>query len=129
MKNRFWLFKRGSTYYVQDTFTGKQESLRTKDKREAERLRQAKNEAITNPMLGLALGRAYLAAQDPKIAQRKWLDVMAEMTSHGCEATKVRCQRAMRSRSLASIREKILIETTSDDLITLLRQGDVSTNH
>jgi len=27
MKNRFWMFKRGATYYVEDTVTGKQISL------------------------------------------------------------------------------------------------------
>lgn len=38
MKERFWLFKRGATYYWQDSQTGEQRSLGTKDKKEAFRL-------------------------------------------------------------------------------------------
>lgn len=129
MKSRFWLFKRRNTYYVQDVLSGKQESLHTKDKREAERLRQAKNDVVKNPMLGLALGRAYLSAHDPKIVERTWSDVMAEIMTHGCEATRNRCERAMRSKALSAIRRRVLIETTSQDLLLLLRQANVSTNH
>ena len=46
MKNRFWLFKRGNTYHVEDSLTRKQESLHTADRREAERLRSAKDDAV-----------------------------------------------------------------------------------
>ena len=31
MKNKYTLFKRGSVYYIQDSQTGKQTSLRTKN--------------------------------------------------------------------------------------------------
>jgi len=42
-----------------------QESLRTRDPREAERLIHAKNEAQAQPGLALHIARAYLAAADP----------------------------------------------------------------
>ena len=35
MKSRFILFKRSGVYYAEDTTTGKQSSLRTKDEAEA----------------------------------------------------------------------------------------------
>jgi hypothetical protein len=129
MRNRFWLFKHGNTYYVEDSLTGKQESLHTADKREAERLRSAKNAAAQNPMFSLALGRAYLSAHAPKLAHRQWLEVMDELASHGCGASQERCQRAMRSRPFALIRHKRLTETTADDFRAVLTVGTVSTNN
>ena len=41
MKQRFWLFKRGSVFYLQDSETGKKDSLGTRDLKQAERLRTA----------------------------------------------------------------------------------------
>jgi hypothetical protein len=49
MKQRFWLFKRGSVFYLQDSKTGKKDSLGTRDPKQAERLRAAKNEAAESP--------------------------------------------------------------------------------
>ena len=104
MKNRFWLFKRGRTYYVEDSTTHKQESLHTTDRRTAERSRDAKNEAVTMPMLSLVVGRAYLATHDPKMVKRTWAEVMDELSSHGCQASQTRCQRALRSKDFDLIR-------------------------
>jgi hypothetical protein len=129
MKNRFWLFKRGNTYYVEDSLTRKQESLHTAYRREAERLRSAKNDATQNPMFSLALGRAYLAVHDPKLAHRQWSEVMDELVSHGCTASQERCRRAMRSRPFELIRHKRLTETTADDFRAVLKVGTVSTNN
>jgi DNA repair protein RadC len=39
------MFLRGTVYWIQDNESGKQETLRTKDRIEAERLFNAKNEA------------------------------------------------------------------------------------
>ncbi|MCZ7640443.1 MAG: hypothetical protein M5U12_32935 [Verrucomicrobia bacterium] len=45
MKHRYRLFRRGwGTYYCEDRQTGKQETLRTRDKAEAYRLVAARNE-------------------------------------------------------------------------------------
>ena len=83
MKHRYWLFQRKGVFYVEDSLTGKQESLGTRVKREAERLRDIKNEAVQRPFMGLAIGRAYLAAQDPRIVQRTWQVVMDEFSRTG----------------------------------------------
>jgi len=67
MKSRFTLFRRGPAFYCQDTTTGKQASLRTKDEEEARALLHAKNEAYRQPMLNLQIARTYLSASDPQI--------------------------------------------------------------
>jgi hypothetical protein len=66
MKQRFYLFKRGAVYYIQDRLTGRQQSLQTRNRAGAERLWHARNEAASSPLLNLALasvrmGRAYNA--------------------------------------------------------------------
>ncbi len=129
MKSRFWMFKRGPVYYVQDALTGKQESLRTGDRKEAERLRLAKNEATQNRTLGLALARAYLSTHDPKIGKRVWDEVMNELSSHGRETSQIRCRREMRSKPFDFLRRRPLVETTGEDFLTVIRSGTVSTNH
>src|SRR5271154_6699521 len=62
MKTKYTLFRRGGMFYVQDSATGKQTSLRTKDETEAKSLLNARNEAQRQPVLNLHLARAYLAA-------------------------------------------------------------------
>jgi integrase len=129
MKNRYWLFKRGTVYYLQDALSGKQESLGTRDPHEAERLRQAKNEATQNRTLSLALARAYLSAHDPQMGKRIWEDVMKELSTHGREPSQIRCRREIRSQPFNLIRQKPLVETNGGDLLAVLRMGTVSTNH
>jgi len=130
VKSRYRMFKRqGGVFYWQDNETRQQGSLGTKDKRVAMKLLHAKNEAHEQPILNLALARAYATAHDPKMASRTWRDVMAEMALHGRASTQQRCTRAMNSKSLDLIRDKTLLATTSDDLLTVIRAGRNSTNH
>jgi hypothetical protein len=49
--------------YTHDNKTGKQESLGTADRTEAERLLNAKNEAQRNPTINLHIARGYLWLQ------------------------------------------------------------------
>jgi hypothetical protein len=67
MKTRFNLFRRAGVFYTEDTATGKQTSLRTRDETEAKSLLNARNEAQRQPVLNLHLARAYLTASDPRI--------------------------------------------------------------
>jgi hypothetical protein len=69
MKQRYRMFPRGSVFYAEDTTTGKQESLKTKDRTEARRLLAAKNEAHVQPALNLHIARAYLSATVRKCAR------------------------------------------------------------
>ena len=62
MKTKFTMFRRGAMFYMQDSATGKQTSLRTKDEAEASSLLNARNAAQQQPTLNLHLARAYLTA-------------------------------------------------------------------
>jgi hypothetical protein len=72
------------------------------------------NEAHRQPTLTLAVGRAYLAAHDPKMIKRSWQAVMDEMATHGISTTQERCARALRSKAYNAIRHKPLVETTGE---------------
>ena len=66
MKSRYRLFRRGwGVYYCEDTHTGKQLSLATSHKVEAQRLVHAKNEGEQHPAFSLQLARVYWKAGDP----------------------------------------------------------------
>src|SRR5512137_460583 len=76
MKFKFRLYRRGRTYYVQDNDTGAQESLQTKDKTQATRLLNAKNEASILAGSNLQVARAYMVASDPDMPKRTWKEVI-----------------------------------------------------
>jgi len=63
MKQRYRVFLRPwGTYYFEDLTTGKQETLKTRDKNEAFRLVAAKNENEKAPAFSLHLARVYWKA-------------------------------------------------------------------
>jgi hypothetical protein len=49
MKQRFYLYRRGKTFYLQDSRTGKQQSLETKDRKAALRLLEIKRQTVADP--------------------------------------------------------------------------------
>ena len=83
MKTKYTLFRRGDVFYSQDSATGKQTSLRTKDETEARSLLNARNEAQRQPVLNLHLARAYLTASDPAFVERDWQTVMNQLQARG----------------------------------------------
>jgi integrase len=129
MKPRFILFKRAGVYYSEDTATRKQTSLRTKDEAEALTLLHSKNEAHRQPVLNLHIARTYLTASDPAMGQRTWQSVMEQMQTHGKDATKTRCTRAMQSKAFDGLRRAKLMETTAEDFLAILNGGKVSVAH
>lgn len=121
MQLKYRLFRRrNGVFYRQANDSSKQGTLRTSDRREAERLLNAMNEAHREPTLNLNLARAYLAAHDPKMAKRTWQAVMDEMATHGIPSTQVRCARGFRSKAYDSIRAKSLVQTTGENLLAVL---------
>lgn len=131
MRERYRLFQnnaRGGSYYIQDGVTGKQESLRTKDRTTAKRLWQARNEAQRLPAINLLIARAYVTAADPKMAARTWDEVMGAIASQKQGETQRRWLVATKDEAFALIREKPLLETTSQDLLNVMVAGTVSTN-
>jgi hypothetical protein len=70
MKSRFILFRRAGVFYAEETATGRQTSLRTKDEGEAITLLNTKNEATRQPAMNLQIAQVYLQHTDPTLAQR-----------------------------------------------------------
>src|ERR1039457_2934456 len=128
MKQRFIMFRRAGVFYYEDTATGKQISLRTKDEAEALTLLHSKNESFRQPVLNLHIARTSLAASDPEIARRTWQAPMDEMTRTKTGPTLIRCQRAMKDKAFDLIRDLPILETHSAQLLKVLEAGSVATN-
>lgn len=129
MKATYRLYKRGEYFYAENVKTRKQETLRTGDRQEALRLIAAKNEASNNSELTLALGKTYLSVIDPEMATRKWAKAMDMVIQRGGESTQERARRALMGRVFDSIRDKVIMETTSNDFLAVLSDGKQSTLH
>jgi hypothetical protein len=128
MKNRYRMFQRGSVFYAHDSVTAKQESLRTRDRKEAVRILQAKNETHRQPMLHMQLARAYWLASDCNALVRTWQDVMNSASETKDGETKVRWLRAVKDKSFNLIRDLPLVDTRAERLLSVLSIGTVSTN-
>ena len=131
MRQRYRMFRRGSVFWSHDGETGKQESLGTKDRREAQIILHAKNEPHRNASLNLQIGRAYLAASDPRMMTRTWEDVMQEilaLKARDKAQTLRRWRVAVKDKTLDLIRHLPLLETRSDQFNAVLKGGKVSTN-
>jgi len=129
MKLRYRLFRRSNgMYFCEDRESGTQQSLRTKDKTEAVRLINAKNEAEAGPGFAIQIARAYLAAADPAIAKRTWRSTAAELikTKHGENAH--RWETALKDKAFAEILDLQLIQTRAEHFLAALNTGTVSTN-
>ena len=90
MKTKLTLFRRNGIYYSQDSNTGKQKSLGTRDETTAHKLIEATNEAHRSPILNLQLARAYLSASDPAFLVRTWQTVMDQLKIRGRDSTRER---------------------------------------
>ena len=67
MNEKFRLFRRASgVWYIEDKESREQESLRTRDAKEAKRLFGAKNEAQRQPAINIQIARAYLKRAEPR---------------------------------------------------------------
>lgn len=122
------MFRRGNYFWSHDGETGRQETLRSKDRPTALRLLHARNEAYQQPVLNLQIARAYLAASDPEIVKRTWQTAMNEIvqTKHG--ATRIRWERAVKDKAYDLIRGRPILETRSEHFLAVMKEGTVSTN-
>ncbi|MEI6078409.1 MAG: tyrosine-type recombinase/integrase [Verrucomicrobiota bacterium] len=128
MKNRYILFQRSGVFYTEDTTTGKQASLRTKDKADALRLLNAKNEAGHQSAMNLQIAQVYLQHGDPTLAARTWQHVLDVMISTKTGSNLLRWRGAVKDKALDSLRSRKLIETTAEHFLAVLKIGTVSTN-
>ncbi len=126
MKTKYTLFRRGGVFYMQDSTTGKQTSLRTKDETEARSLLEARNAAQRQPVLNLHLARAYLTASDPAFVERTWQTVMEQLQARGKDSSRERYASVFKSSCFDSLRRKKLLETTADDFFSVFKDGKVS---
>src|SRR5262249_55406267 len=131
MRKKFRLFRRGNVFYCHDDETGKQESLKTGDRCEAQRLLSVKNQPHEQAFVNLQIARPYLSAADPAIGERTWQDVMDEMLTRlkaKRAPTLERFKAAITDKAFDEIREMKVLETKSQHLEGVLRRGTVSTN-
>ena len=129
MKERYWLFKRGKTFYAQDSATGEQKSLGTKDRAEADRLLELKRQSAGNPAFRHLMLKACLAPEDGMLVKRTWQAVMDQMLTQGKDSTRARCLRAVRNDYFDRIRKLKIIETTATDFLAVLNSCPCSVNH
>ncbi len=129
MKQRYRVFLRPwGTYYFEDLVTGKQETLKTRDKNEAFRLVAAKNENEKAPAFSLHLARVYWKAGDPAGATRTWQHVMDEIPKLKKGNTRDRWLTAIKDKALDSVRNMVVLETQAEHFLKVLEKGSVCTN-
>jgi len=118
MQPKFRLYRRSNrTYYAQNTATGGRESLCTKDRDEAKKLLQAKNDSHAQPILSRELAKVYLQSQDPRFGERTWGDVARLIDSAYQGNTKERFQKFLRSEPVKRLMSMRLVETGSSDFL------------
>ncbi|MFA6543167.1 MAG: tyrosine-type recombinase/integrase [Limisphaerales bacterium] len=128
MNQQFILFRRAGVFYCEDTRTGKQTSLRTKDRAEAQTLLHARNEATRQPHLNRQIARAYWMGTDALATARTWQHVMDEMIRLKTGANRDRWRVAANSKAFDPLRRLLLIETQAEHLLRVLEGCKVSTN-
>lgn len=123
---------RGGTFYWEDTENRRQGSLKTKDRGTAAKLLQAKNETVRQPNLNRELGRVYMKAADPSLTTRTWQQVIDVYCNraHLRESSRERPQRAFAGRHFDPIRQLVLTETTTEQLLSVIEKvRNASTQH
>ena len=129
MKKRYRVFPRPwGVYYCEDIETGKQETLKTRDKEEAYRIVAARNENEKAPAFSLHLARVYWKAGDPVAATRTWQDVMNEIPKLKQGETQHRWLTAIKDTALDTVRKMVVLETQAEHFLKVLENGTVSTN-
>ena len=131
MKEQYRIVQLGSRdgmFYCKDTQSGSRTSLKTKDRKEAERLVRHKNEALKNPHINRKIGMAYLSAADPRLVRRIWQEVMEDIIQDKQGPTLHRWETAIKDPAFNLIRKKVVVMTAADDFMAVLRAGTVCTN-
>ena len=129
MKQQFGLIQRPwGVYYPKNKVTGEQTSLKTRDKRKAERLLQAHNDAESQPHFNLALARVYINGADPKLITRTWQEVMEHIVEKKIDETRRRWEVAIKDKNFNRIRNLKVAETRAEHFDRVLHNGKVSTN-
>jgi hypothetical protein len=128
--DRYRIFRRGKTWYLENATTGEQKSLRTREKREALRVLNAKHEAQENPSINVQIARAYLHVADEGYTKRTWKDVFRIIIEGYKPETESyrRWSIAEKDKAFDCVRHKLVAETRAEDFLSALQSGTVSTN-
>ena len=78
--------------------------------------------------MNLQIAQVYLQHSDPKLAARTWQNVMDQMVSLKFGPTRERYQMAVQDSALNLVRDRKLLETSSEHFLSVLSAGTVSTN-
>jgi integrase len=128
VKATFRLKRRQGIYYAFNTATGKRESLGTRNKNEATALLAAKAQSYQQPVLNKRMARVYMSASDPQAVKRTWRDVLNCMAASKKGENKERWERMDRHPPLTLLWNKVVMETTAEELWSCLNSGTVTTN-
>ncbi|HZQ46362.1 MAG TPA: tyrosine-type recombinase/integrase [Verrucomicrobiae bacterium] len=129
MKQQFGLIQRPwGVFYLKNKTTGKQTSLKTSDREEAQRLLQARNDSESQPHFNLALARVYINGADPELATRTWQQVMEHIVAKKTGETRRRWEVAIKDHNFDCLRNLTVVETRPDHFDRALADGKVSTN-
>ncbi len=125
MQERYWMYQRSNgVFYVEDRASGKQESLKTRDKIVARGLVEARNQAAAQPVLNIAMAKAYLVNKSPEMATRKWDAVLQEIEDgYANGPTLGRWQKARRSEPFKVLAKLPILHTESDHFLQVLRHS------
>jgi integrase len=122
------LGNRNGRFYCKDKLTGSRTSLFTTDRDDAEVLVAHKNEAAKNPLINRKIGMAYLSNADPTLVDRVWQDVMNDIVKDKHGPTLRRWNTAIKDCAFDPIRNQVVVTTTADEFMAVLREGTLSTN-
>jgi len=131
METRYRLIRRGvrgGVFYCVDSQTGKRTSLHTSNEDDARRIITAQNEALRQPMLNLQIAKAYLYGADNGIATRTWQHALDALVARKKGENQNRWKRGGKEKPFDLIRDQIIIETSGETLLKVMRKGTVSTN-
>jgi integrase len=131
MTTRFRLIYRGirsGMFYCVDKTTGKRTSLQTTDRDTAQQIVDAKNQAERQPVLNLQIAKAYLAGTDNGMATRTWRNALDALIDTKLGNNQHRWKTAAKDKALAPMLPKVIVETTGELLLLVMKAGKVSTN-
>jgi len=131
MRERYRMYQRnGGSFYAKDRKTGQTFSLATSDQREANRLLAAKNQAVEQPCLNVAMAKVYLSAQSPEFLSRTWGQLI-ELVAQGYQGpTAIRWRKFAVSAPLKLLANLPLYQTEAVHFLAVLdhKKAGVSTN-
>ena len=122
MRDRYRMYRRGNVFYAKDRTTGQAVTLATSNQEKAKKLLQAKNQAVEQSQLNMAMARVYLSCKTPEMLERTWNDVMLDMEQAYHGPTLTRWRKQMRSAPFQSLLKLKLLETESSHFLAVLRQ-------